>query len=110
MPGGCEQGENICQQVAWPKRSSKLERENYPSIKSAVKKFKVCSQTDSRCNWELLDRFIYSSTLSGRSIKLARLVENSPCQSANGGVDSSAPFLLAIQFWHKFPRHKNPVQ
>ncbi|XP_003379306.1 conserved hypothetical protein [Trichinella spiralis] len=100
MHGGCEQGENICQQVAWPKRSSKLERE------SAVKKFRVCSQTDSRCNWELLD----SSTLSEGSIKLALLVENSPRQSANGGVDSSAPFLLAVPFWHKFPRHKNPVQ
>ncbi|KRZ74323.1 hypothetical protein T10_13435 [Trichinella papuae] len=72
-------------------------------IYSASSKFRVLrrSQTDSRCNWGLFN----SSTLSEGSTKLARLVENSPRQSANGGVDTSATFLLAVRFWHKFLGH-----
>ncbi|KRZ12814.1 hypothetical protein T11_9720 [Trichinella zimbabwensis] len=49
-----------------------------------------------------LNQVSYHSTLSEGSTKLARLVENSPRQSANGGVDTSATFLLAVRFWHKF--------
>ncbi|KRY70921.1 hypothetical protein T4A_7238 [Trichinella pseudospiralis] len=70
-----------------------------------VRKFRVLrrSQTDSRCNWGLFNRFIYSSTLSEGSTKLARLVENLPRQSANGGVDTSATFFVrcSILLGHK---------